>query len=344
MFVRSQGQNTNNPQKAKLKVGKTKAKPTNYTDTSFVAKSISLPTQSLSRNEDADVDLIKRLSLLKHHASQTRKETLIFIEQHLPENPALYKQIITAIVPLIIDQSLSVRTALVSLLTEIGKRHPNLIELHTRSIILFVHSAMTHITPAIRSDSVRFLNLLIAYGPNALIKSSWVKTLKSFFILLNWTLNSSKQSVSLAITSSVTSNISTKAKQQALDSLVRFLKIGVFQEPSTESTTQLRTVHPLTKHYLLPAAPQPFASLKLFTRELTTTNRNSSDETIDLNKVSCEDYETRIQVFCEHFSQPAQKNLVNLIKEGGELGKSANTLQNLLERVDLCYKESLKID
>lgn len=35
--------------KAKLRVGKTAAKPDNHTDTSFIAKSISIPNQTINK-------------------------------------------------------------------------------------------------------------------------------------------------------------------------------------------------------------------------------------------------------------------------------------------------------
>lgn len=301
----------------------------------LISIAISLPNQSLSRNLDQETDLIKRLSLVKHHASTTRKETLIYIEQHLPENPSLYKQILNAVVPLIIDQSSSVRTALVNLLVAASKKQPNLMELHARSIILYVHSAMTHIVPEIRNDSTKFLDVLIEYGPDSLVRSAWIKTLKSFFILLNWTLSETKQSVSLAITTSSVTNNSGKAKKQGLDSLARFIKCGCL--PTEDEISKKRVVlasHPLTYKYLTPVTPQPFAHLKLFTSELSSTNKNTLDKTIDLNTISCEDFETRTKVLVEFFVPQIKKNLKNLIKEGAELGKSAKNLETVCEEVE----------
>lgn len=333
--VRKKKEKQKDFQKAKLKVGKTKAKPSNHTDTSFVAKAISLPNQSIggARNVDAEIDLIKRLSLTKHHANQTRKETLIYIEQHLPSEPTLYKQILTAVVPLIIDQSRSVREALVSLLLKAADIQPNLMELHARSVILYIHSAMTHISSDIRNDSVKFLDILIKHGRDSLVRSAWVKTLKAYFSILAWTLNESKQSVSLAITTSSVTKTSSKSKAGILDSFVKFIKAGVEDEQLDPEQIKI-TVHHLTGKYLIPSTPQPFAQLKLFHRpEATTKNKNTTDQTIDLNTISCEDSKTRTKVLVEFFVPQIKKHVGNVIKEGGEQGKAARSLEKLCENV-----------
>lgn len=259
---------------------------------------------------------------------------MIHIEQHLPDNPSLYKQILNAVIPLIIDQSASVRTALISLLNAASEKQTNLMELHARSIILYIHSAMTHIVPEIRNDSTKFLDVLIKHGPDSLVRSAWIKTLKSFFTLLNWTLSDSKQSVSLAITTSSVTNNSGKSKKQGLDSLVRFIRIGAFANEDELSKKRIvLTAHPSTTKYLTPITPQPFAHLKLFTTELSSTNKNTVDKTIDLNTISCEDVETRKRVLVEFFIPQIKKNLTNLIKEGGEVGKSAKTLEAICNEV-----------
>jgi pre-rRNA-processing protein IPI1 len=317
--------------KTKLKVGKTAAKPANYTDTSFVAKTISLPNQTLSRNIDSEADLIKRLTLVKHHSNNTRKETLMFIQQHLPDNPSSYKQILNAIVPLILDQSQSVRVALQELLITASEKQPNLMELHARSIILFIHSAMTHINGPIRNDACKFLDVLIKYGPDSLVRSSWVKTLKSYFTVLNWTLNDTKQSVSFAVTTSNINTNSSKAKKVAVESLVKFIRVGAFPKDEETQAKEIICSSAMTSKYLFPTTPQPFAHLKLFTRELTATSGESSanNTAIDLN-ASCEDYETRRKILKEFFLPQMGKQLVNLVKEGGDLGKAAKSLENLI--------------
>lgn len=323
-------------QKAKLRVGKDKAKPANFTDTSFSMKTISMPGQSLNNRLEGEVDIIKRLNLTKHHQSSTRKETLIYIENHLPDNPSLYKQILSAIMPLIIDQSSSVRTALVSLLVACAQRQPSLMELHARSMVLFIHSAMTHINTAIRNDSSKFLDVLVQYGPDSLLRSSWVRTLRSFFTLLAWTLNDSKQSVSLAVTTSSVTNTSSKAKKVLLESFHKFVKAGCNPSEAEANSAIVLTEHYLTSRYLIPTTPQPFAHLQLFAREISQ-KKESSDTTQDLNAISCEDSETRRRVFVEFFAPQVLKNVGTMIKDGGEVGKTAKSVQVLVEELIVAH-------
>lgn len=202
---------------------------------------------------------------------------------------------------------------------------------------------MTHIVPEIRNDATKFLDVLIEFGPDALVRSAWIKTLKSFFTLLSWTLSETKQSVSLAISTSSVTNTSSKAKRQGIDSLIRFIKCGCFPpEDSIGKKADALSSHPLTHRYLMPVTPQPFAHLKLFNNEVSTTNKNTVDNTIDLNTISCEDFDTRQKVLVEFFIPQIKKNLKNLIKEGGEMGKSAKTLESLCEKIETIKGEADK--
>ncbi|KAK6204976.1 Rix1 complex component [Scheffersomyces amazonensis] len=353
--------------KAKLKVGKTAKKPDNYTDTSFTAKTISLPNQSIqSRVSNAgssstssgsasqtDIDLTHQLSLTKHHSSSTRKEVLLYIQNHLPaNNPSLYKQIVASTVPLILDTSMQVRTQLISLLTECANKQPGLLDLHIRSIILFIHSAMTHIQPEIRNSASKFLAILIEHAPSSLVKSYFIKTLRSYFTLMSWTLTTDKKSVSLAITTSSTIGNSSvkKARSHHVSILKSFLNASLFIEEQKNNDIDEENViltHPQSLKYLVPTTSQPFTSLKLFTadmprRQISSTdkesmNSGSSDDgkfhIADLDTLSTEDISTRRKIIIDIFLHPLTKNLNNLIKEGGEVGKEAKGCLTVLEKL-----------
>jgi pre-rRNA-processing protein IPI1 len=77
----------------------------------------------------------------------------------------------------------------------------------------------------------------------------------------------------------------------------------------------------------MPVTPAPFAHLQLYAKEIT----QKTTEKTDLTSISCEDFETRRKVFLEHFSQQVLKNIATLVKEGGEVGKSAKAVQALVE-------------
>lgn len=344
--------------KPKLKVGKTAAKPDNYTDTSFVAKTISLPNQSLSTRATPttatsttkstgkareDVDLSHHLSLTKHHSSSTRKEVLGYIEQHLPSNPSTYKQILTSTIPLILDESEKVRTVLISLLSASAEKQPGLLDLHIRSIILFINSAMTHIQPDIRNSSSKFLDVLIKYSVTSLVKSYFIKIMKAYFGLMAWTLSEDKKSNSLAITTSASiGGASKKARIGHLAVLRRFLQVSLYELEGSEGKQidleKLISVHSQSYKYLIPTStPQAFAPLKLFVKELPKRHDErggSADDSFtikDLDSITAEDLDTRKKVMVDVFMKPMIKHLKGLVKEGGEVGREANSCLALLD-------------
>lgn len=343
--------------KTKLKVGKTKAKPDNYTDTSFVAKSISLPNQSLNQRTKSsstpttlqgpseDIDLSHHLSLTKHHSSNTRKEVLGYIESHLPTNPSAYKAIITSITPLITDESLNVRQAVILLLNACVTRQPGLLALHIRPITLFIHAAMSHIQSDIRNTSTKFLQVIINHASQALIRSYFIKTLKNYFTLMAWTLKQDKKSVSLAITTSSSIGGSTKkARIHHLQILKSFLEKSLWEENDQTSLINwdnIVSIHPQTNKYLLPDTPQTYSSLKLFIQEIPkpiTNDEMGNDEgkfTLgDLDLITTEDLDTRRKVLIDVFMEPMVKNLNNLVKEGGEVGREAHSCLNLFDKLN----------
>lgn len=326
--------------KQKLKVGKTAAKPDNFTDTSFTARTISLPNQSISKKSSespklgGDVDLSHHLSLTRHHSSTTRKEVLAYIESHLPRNPSIYKQIILMTVPLITDQSQSVRLALVSLLLACVKMQPGLLQLHIRSIVLYIQSSMSHIQPDIRNTSTKFLKLMLENDAKTpLVNLYFVKTLKCFFTLMAWNLTQDKKSVSLAITTSASiGGLTKKARVDHLKVLKIFLSEALIP-PETTTSNDLLLTHPQSSSYLLPDVPQVFAPLKLFIKTTSTSNENNGDayNLQDLDNVTTEDADTRRKIMVDVFMAPMIKSLNSLVKEGGEVGKEANECIKVLD-------------
>lgn len=343
-------------QKTKLRVGKTAARPDNYTDTSFSARTISLPSQTLNKSVLApikeQVDLTHHLALTKHHSASTRKEVLLFIENHLPSNPSLYKQILSLTVSLITDSSAGVRAGFVSLLSACADKQPGLLELHMRSVILFVHLAMSHLQTEIRGSSSAVLDVLIKKAPQPLVKGHFVKTLRSYFSLMAWTLTGDKKAVSLAVTTTATlGGLSKKTRIAHLTVLARFLEAALFDQPTEKSLlaidwTTCVPIHPQTLKHMLPANPQAYAPLKLFILELPSHATVQKDEGAeegayslqDIDAVSTEDLDTRRKIVHDVFYQLLMKNLQNVVKEGGEIGRVANSCISVLERFSDEYR------
>ncbi|CDK25455.1 unnamed protein product [Kuraishia capsulata CBS 1993] len=340
-------------QKAKLRVGKTAAKPSNYTDTSFKAKIISLPSQSLLRqSQSVDDDIHRYVSLLKHHSSTTRKEALIHLQTHLPSNPSIYKDLVSGITPLILDQSKSVREALQSLLKAICQSQRGIMELHLGSILLFVHSAMTHISPEIRRDSTKFLQVLLENSSDALVRADFVKSLKCFCQLLNWALLDTKKSISLAITTASTGGIRSKlddsSRASHLKVLANFLHFGLLRETVTgDADEAAATFHPLMSRYMIPSVSQPYSHLKLFERDSSVLTNvkivsvvdNTDKTSLNLEGITTEDVGTRRKVFSEIFAPIMKKELANCLKEGGAVGKEAKMINDILQQVQAKQEE-----
>lgn len=332
--------------KKKLKVGKTASKPDNHTDTSFKAKMISLPNQQLNKSSNGgnnslqqELDLNHYLSLTKHHSDSTRKQVVIHLQTILPSNPSLYKQLLNSIIPMIHDSNFNVQSELIILFNKIGEKQPGLLSLHIKSVVLFILSAMTHIQPIIRSGSTKFLQVLIDHAGSALIKSFFIKIMKNYFHLLNWTLSNDKKSMSLAITTgSSIGGTTKKARIGHLHTLNQFLKLAIFEPQISSDVNKIDflttiMIHPLSYKYLIADIPQPFTSLKLFTTELTST-RKFNDVNFNLNDLddlSADDLQTRRKVMEDVFLTPILNNLNCLIKEGGEVGKEAHSLLSLLQ-------------
>lgn len=333
-------------QKTKLRVGKTAAKPDNYTDTSFTARTIALPSQSIARPKldrpHHDVDLAHHLQLTKHHLAATRKEVLAYIEGHLPSTTSLYKQILTLTLALISDPSAGVRAAFVSLLAACADKQPGFLELHMRSIVLFVHSAMSHIQSEIRGSSTAVLDVLVRKAPQVLVKGHFVKTLRSYFALMAWTLSSDKGAVSLAVNTSVGGKKSRATHLAVLQRLLRAALFTTAEEPSSSiDWAHTVTVHAQTSVYMLPANPLAYGPLKLFADDLPSSSSHGDLDGAyslqEIDSLSTEDQATRRKIVFDVFLAPLRKNLEGVAKEGGETGKEATGCLAVLDRFEADY-------
>uniref|UniRef100_D8PQT0 Pre-rRNA-processing protein n=1 Tax=Schizophyllum commune (strain H4-8 / FGSC 9210) TaxID=578458 RepID=D8PQT0_SCHCM len=167
--------------KAKLKLGKGKQAPTNAVDTSFKARSIALPNQSIAVEKDGDAPTTKRrhtlddlLAHLKHYNAGTRRDALMGLRELLNEHSELIvpslTSLVNACVRVIADEDASVRKALLSFMSWLIPLIPvDLLAPHASVLILFASSAQTHIFPEIRVDAVRFINLFLEYVPDAMV-------------------------------------------------------------------------------------------------------------------------------------------------------------------------------
>ncbi|KAJ7103428.1 hypothetical protein B0H15DRAFT_812209 [Mycena belliarum] len=167
--------------KAKLKLGKGKKLANNAIDTSFKARSIALPTQSISLDKDSDVPTTKRrltfddlIVHLKHYSTGTRKDAIAGLREILDAHPEILESslttLINAAVRVVGDEDAAVRKSLLELFAWVFPRisTEDLVP-HATALLLFTTSAQTHIFPEIRVDAIRFLNLFLEHIPAATV-------------------------------------------------------------------------------------------------------------------------------------------------------------------------------
>lgn len=312
-------------QKKKLKVGKAKPKASNVTDTSFVSKTISIRSQHLVHDDD----LSKKLLLLKHHNSTVRKETLLTFHKLVPKiiSTRIMTPLLNQSIPLICDDSRQTRACLMDLFEEIGVHDAQVLKLHCKVFVLYLNMAMTHIMPSIQADSTKFLKVLLKFCGPEICSQSFTKILLGLFNILGWGRSTKNQGAN------VVHNSKRDSKQTAihLEALSELLKHGCTEEvvdQDPESGAGTSGVEP--NQYLIPECPQPYEHLKLFTRQLQNKQGPSNPDSA-ISGFSTQDVKARQIVVQEQFLDDIRKHCELLIKEGGESGKWANTLNQLLE-------------
>ncbi|KAK9478464.1 Rix1 complex component [Lipomyces japonicus] len=308
--------------KSKLKVGKTKPAATSHTALGFKAKSIGLPSQSITKDRTSKETFAHYLSLTTHSAASSRREAISFLQAHLPDD--VDSSLFITIGPLIIDQAQSVRSAALSLIREIPSHS---FGPHVLNLVSYVRNAMTHISPDVRSDSTKFLSLLLKIDdpdiPFQIVTRAWLKTLTCLSSLLGWTITGvdSGFSSTLGFSSSVLS-VSNAAGH--LEAFAAFLKLGLSDNATDaeRAEAELPLYHIDTIKHLLPKkSSSPYARLGLF-----------SSGTANGEVLSTEDIGARYQVI-EPMLPGILEGLDKGRREGGEMGRSCKHIIDFLEKV-----------
>lgn len=261
--------------KAKLKLGKGKQLPSNVVDTSFKARSIALPTQSIAVEKDATLPTTRRkqsfddlLSLMKHYNANTRKDAILSFRELFGLHSDIVESSMTillgACVRMIGDEDAGVRKTLLSflswLLPLISKE--DLIP-HVPMLILFTTSAQTHIFPEIRIDAVRFLDLFLELVPESVVEG-WIqgnpghgkRVLEGYLGILSAGTKYGDTEGEVKATSTASVVLSSQSKLVVLKSLSAFLTHAVSQQlrPSNHVTSNLDPAAvPLPTWFLAPS-------------------------------------------------------------------------------------------
>ncbi|KAF5375094.1 hypothetical protein D9758_000204 [Tetrapyrgos nigripes] len=253
--------------KAKLKLGKGKQTPSNVIDTSFKARSIALPSQSIVFEKDDDTPATRRkltfddlISNIKHHNAGSRRDALFGLKElldgHWELTEGVLPTLLNATVKLISDEDVSVRKALIGFFSWLLPRLPRgILSPHGPLLLLFTTSAQTHIFPEIRIDAVRLLNVLLEFIPETIVEG-WdsgnghgTRVLEGYLGILNAGTLTGDAEGPPAATSTATVMLSLNSKLAVLHSLSRFLEIALslspFLDPSSTNPRKNWFLSPL---------------------------------------------------------------------------------------------------
>jgi pre-rRNA-processing protein IPI1 len=299
--------------KPKLRVGKRTQPPTNHTATSFRSKSIVLSAQSLaSAAPSLAAQLHHHATLLSHHSPQTRRESLSFLSAHVPSlTPST---LLPRLAPLLLDPSNAVRNALLLLLQKLPPRE---MTLHMNLLLLHVWSAMSHIDPDIRNDSTRFLGWALGVGrAETLGGGGWGRGLAALAGVLGF---AGERSVGGAA-----------GRLRHLEVLREFLAVGVTADEKVGWDGGRRVVgglHWSAEVQLAWAGVGAYRYLGLFDSEVEERRGGGEDTEgrrwwLFKNKQGME-VGRRLQV-----------GLVGMTKEGGEVGRAAGRVLEVLRTAE----------
>lgn len=307
-------------------MGKSKPKATTTTDTSFKAKAVVLPQQAIVRDQASDAAFEHFLSLTKHHNSDSRKEALVQIQTHVHAHTGNLRPVFQATAPLILDESKKVRDTVEQLYrsTDVS---PHLAS-HSSLVMLYVQSAMTNITPEIRSQSTNFLTLLLEAAPREVARLAWTRTVSNFFPLLGWPVDSTGAQAQKLASATVTTGLSfgssaSKTKLAHITALKTLLTTCLDPELDSDGPGASSSVfHPDTARFLLPATNLPFAGLDLFPASVT---KNASQDVT-------EDVDSR-WAFLRPLVPSLRNGLNNAVKEAGQVGRVAASILAVLDNM-----------
>lgn len=314
-------------QKTQLKVGKTKPKPSNFTDTSFKARSIVVQSQSLSvEAPNTKSQFSHHVSMLRNHSETQRAESLAFLTtaisqaadvSSLPESPAT---LIPKLQPLMIDSSLKVRQQLMRLLPCFPRDD---VRAHADKFLLYLHAAMTSLHASIRSTSMDVLEWLMDTAGQEIVSSpgGWVKTILCFQGLLGWQdAGAAQNGWSSQQKPSSRPGADSKIAKRQVTAFNRLLSVGLVSARAGVHDSQ-RPDFPLrcVRQHLVPERSDAYAYLNLFGAPRDDESR------------MIEDLEDRQRVFVERFATAVLSGVNTMIKEGGDTGRSAGQLKKTVE-------------
>lgn len=314
-------------QKVKLKVGKARPKPSNFTDTSFNAKSIVINQQSLSSvAPSAWSQFSHHVGLLTSRSDAQRRDSLNYLTSAMTRRvqAAQMQQpvaiLLPKLLPLTLDGNNGVRTQLLKLFRTLPVED---VKDHMESLTLYIRAGLTHLAADIRTSALEILNWALEADSEQLVAcpGGWVKTLKTLLTVLAWTDDATLAGWTSSRAIIGRTHSGDKSIARALNMLALFLQAGLEMPKEPDSTTRMPVAFPLwhTECHMLPRRSNAYAYLDLFGKSK------------DKEEEAYEDREERQRVFAAFFQGKVRKGAVAARKEGGEIGRAAAMLLNMLE-------------
>ncbi|CAK8681841.1 unnamed protein product [Clavelina lepadiformis] len=218
--------------KVKLKVGKKKPQASNFTETSFKSRSIYIPDQLKTENQDEVVSRGKQnldvlLSHLNHSSPKFRYRALCGIKEILIKKQNLnweLPKIFEKISKLIVDDNSEVRSGCISCFQILFKWLPEVRVSPFFSLILsYLYCAMSHLSIEVQKDSLKILDLCLE-NYLSLVQSEGGTKLLEYFIELISTNETGNKSRGRMITMKFSKHESAlKWRTQILACLLRLL-------------------------------------------------------------------------------------------------------------------------
>lgn len=315
--------------KPRLKVGKARPKPDNFTDTSFKSKSIVLAKQSLTTTAPTQsAQFSHHLSVLSSKDAAQRHDALAYLTKAVSSRPvgSALPQPVSVLLPklnpLILNGNNGVRTQVLRLLRALP---PEDIEPHISHMLLYIRAGLMHLAADIRSSATDILLWAVESCPNNELVScagGWVKTLKDLMTVLHWgaPASSIKQPGlgANAWTSSRGPTLGNAGAEgnlpaKTLNALAAIIRAGLISEEATQVPHQSKWPFPLqhVEAHTLPTRPNAFARLNLF-----GAPRDEEGEMYV-------EREERQRIFHKRFRATIEAGVDAAKKEGGEVGRAA---------------------
>lgn len=223
------------------------------------------------------------------------------------------------VLPLTLDGSHGVRTQLLKLLRALP---PTDVQDHMEQVLLYIRAGITHLAADIRTSAMDILTWALEYGGNTLVScpGGWVKTLKSVMAMQGWPTEFSPATWSSDRASFGKSDYENKTMVKSLNVMAALLRAGF--EDSTEGDGAEAPVQgfPLTDTalHLISKRTNCFAHLGLF--------GPARDEETQIY----EGREDRQRIFYKRFQGSIGYGLENAKQKGGEVGRAAAGVQNVI--------------